>query len=130
MVVSAAIEMEIASLGAEDAATFMKDLGITEPCLNRLIRTSYELLGLISFFTVGEDECRAWSVKKDASAVDAAGTIHTDFAKGFIRAEVVSYADFHASPSYKDLRAKGRARLEGKEYSVQDGDVIEFRFSV
>ena len=128
--ISAQVEMELSQLPPADRDSFMKELGITSLMRNRVVRAAYEALGLISFFTVGEDECRAWSVKKDASAVEAAGTIHTDFAKGFIRAEVVSYADFHAMPTYKELRAKGRARLEGKEYAVQDGDVIEFRFSV
>ena len=98
--------------------------------MDRMITLSYELLGLISFFTVGPDEVRAWTIKNDTLAVDAAEVIHSDIKKGFIRAEVVAYKDLIGAGSYKDARQKGTVRLEGKTYPVQDGDIIEFRFNV
>ncbi|MBW1984452.1 MAG: DUF933 domain-containing protein, partial [Deltaproteobacteria bacterium] len=103
---------------------------IAESAMDRVIRESYELLGLISFFTVGKDEVRAWTIKKDSTALDAAGAIHTDFQKGFIRAEVVSFDDLTDAGSHQEAKKKGTVRLEGKTYIVQDGDVIEFRFNV
>jgi hypothetical protein len=123
------LEMEIAQLRPEEAAEFLKEYGIAEPSLNRVIKLSYELLGLLSFFTVGEDEARAWTVRRGATAPEAAGEVHSDMQKGFIRAEVTRYEDLAALGGYAEVRAKGRLRLEGKEYVVQDGDVLNIRFS-
>ena len=123
------IEMEIAQLPPEDAAVFMQEYGISEPSLNRMIRLSYDLLDQQSFFTVGEDECRAWTVRRGAPAVEAAGAIHTDLQKGFIRAEVVAYQDLVDLGGMAEARNKGKLRLEGKEYVVQDGDIVHIRFS-
>src|SRR5262245_4462201 len=128
--VSATIEAEIAELGAEDARAFLQDLGLTEPGLDRVIRTSYALLGLVSFLTAGEDECRAWTIAQRTRAQEAAGTIHSDIERGFIRAEVVSFDDLIAAGSLAACRDRGTLRLEGKDYLVQDGDVINFRFAV
>lgn len=123
------IEMEMAELSDEDAAVFMNDYGIKESALDSLIRASYDLLGLQSFFTVGEDECRAWTIKKGMNAQEAAGEIHTDFFKKFIRAEVVSYDDFIDLGSFPKAKEAGKWRLEGKEYVVKDGDIISVRHS-
>ena len=123
----AKIELEIAQLDDADARAFMADLGLTESGLDRVIRASYELLGYISFFTVGEDECRAWSIPRDTPAQLAAGEIHTDIQRGFIRAEVVRYEHLLARGSIAACRDHGELRLEGKEYIVLDGDVINFR---
>jgi GTP-binding protein YchF len=128
--VSAPIEAEMAELPAADAKAFREDLGLAEPGLDRVIQTSYALLGLISFLTAGEDECRAWTIRKGTKAQTAAGTIHSDIERGFIRAEVVSFTDLMAAGSIAACREKGTLRLEGKEYEVQDGDVINFRFNV
>ena len=125
-----ALEMEIAQLPAEEAAAFLQSYGIAEPSLNLLVRECYRLLGLMSFFTVGEDEVRAWTVHRGAHAVEAAGAIHSDLAHGFIRAEVVSYEDMVALGSIAEARRQGKWRLEGKDYVVQDGDVISIRFNV
>ena len=126
-----ATEMELEQLDPEDRAEFMRDLSITEPGRDRLIHEAYKLLGLISFFTSGSDEVRAWTLKAGSSAVDAAGTIHSDLARGFIRAQVVAYDDFIANnASIAQCREKGVLRLEGKEYVVKDGDMIEIRFNV
>ena len=127
--VCAKIELEIAQLDAADAAAFLADLGLTESGLDRVIRASYDLLGYISFFTVGEDECRAWSIPRGTPAQLAAGEIHSDIARGFIRAEVVSYDALIARGSMAACRDHGEVRLEGKEYVVQDGDIINFRFA-
>ena len=127
---SARIEREIADLPPEDAAAFQADLGIAEPCRPRVIRASYELLGLISFFTAGEDECRAWSIPAATPARRAAGAIHSDIEKGFIRAEVVRIEELLAARTFAAVRDRGQLRLEGKEYLVQDGDVVHFRFAV
>ncbi len=127
--VSAKIEMEVARLGDEDRAAFLKDLHIEEPCLDRLIRTSYGLLGLISFFTVGEDECRAWTIKRGTNAHKAAGAIHSDLERGFIRAEVIAYDELLAAGSLNQAKEKGKLRLEGKEYVVSDGDIVHVRFN-
>jgi len=108
----------------------MEEFGITEPALDRVIRASYDLVGLQSFFTVGEDEVRAWTVRKGGTAVEAAGTIHTDLARGFIRAEVVTYDDLMTAGSMAEARKAGKARLEGKEYLVQDGDILHVRFAL
>jgi len=123
------IELEIAQLGAEDAKAFLADLGLHESGLDRVIRTSYDLLGYISFFTVGEDECRAWSIARGTPAQLAAGEIHTDIQRGFIRAEVVAYDALIARGSMPACREHGEVRLEGKDYVVQDGDIINFRFA-
>lgn len=126
-----ATEMELEQLDDADREEYMKDLGISEPGRERLIHEAYKLLGLISFFTCGSDEVRAWTVRAGSSAVDAAGTIHTDLARGFIRAQVVSYEDFIANGgTISACRDKGVLRLEGKDYEVQDGDMIEIRFNV
>jgi GTP-binding protein YchF len=126
---SAKIEMELGELDADDAATFMAELGIAEFGLERVIRLSYRLLGLISFLTAGPDEVRAWPIPSGSTAVDAAGTIHTDLAKGFIRAETVGYDDLVTLGSTAEARKAGRLRSEGKTYRVADGDVIEILFS-
>ena len=125
--ICAKIELEIAQLEPEDAAAFMADLGLHESGLDRVIRASYDLLGYISFFTVGEDENRAWSIPRNTPAVVAAGEIHTDISRGFIRAEVVRYEHLLARKTLAACREHGELRLEGKEYIVQDGDVINFR---
>ena len=124
------LEMEIAQLAPEEAELFLAEYGIEEPSLNRMIRFSYDLLGLQSFFTVGPDECRAWTVRRGATAPEAAGEIHTDLQKGFIRAEVISYDDLVALGGLVEAKAKGKLRLEGKEYIVQDGDVLNIRFNL
>ena len=123
------LEMEIAQLPPDEAAIFLQEYGIAEPSLNRMIKLSYDLLGLESFFTVGEDEVRAWTVRRGATAPEAAGEIHTDLHKGFIRAEVASYTDLTQAGGYPELKAHGKLRLEGKEYIVQDGDILNIRFS-
>jgi GTP-binding protein YchF len=125
--ICAKIELEIAQLEAGDAAAFMADLGLRESGLDRVIRASYDLLGYISFFTVGEDECRAWSIPRDTPAVIAAGEIHSDISRGFIRAEVVRYDALLKRGSLAACRDHGELRLEGKDYIVLDGDVINFR---
>jgi GTP-binding protein YchF len=125
--ICAKIELEIAQLDEPDAAVFMADLGLRESGLDRVIRASYDLLGYISFFTVGEDECRAWSIPRHTHAVVAAGEIHTDISRGFIRAEVVTYDALVARGSLAACREHGELRLEGKDYVVLDGDVINFR---
>jgi len=127
--VCAKIELEIGQLDAADAAAFLADLGLTEPGVNRVIRTTYDLLGYVSFFTVGEDECRAWSIPRGTHAQVAAGEIHSDIARGFIRAEVVRFEHLIARGSLAACREHAEVRLEGKEYVVQDGDVINFRFA-
>ena len=124
------LEMEIAQLPPEDAALFMEEFGIEEPSLKRMIRLSYDLLNNQSFFTVGEDEVRAWTVRRGASAHQAAGEIHSDLQKGFIRAEVVAYEDLVTLGGMAEARAKGKLRLEGKEYIVQDGEIMHVRFNI
>ncbi len=128
--VCAKLEAEIAELPPEEKALFLEDLGIAESGLDRLVKASYTLLGLISFLTSGEDECRAWTIKKGTRAPQAAGKIHSDFERGFIRAEVVSYDDLMACGTMAAARDKGLIRSEGKDYVVQDGDIILFRFNV
>lgn len=127
--VCAKIELEISQLDPSDAQTFLADLGLVESSLDRVIRAAFQLLGYISFFTVGEDECRAWAVPKGTIAQAAAREIHSDIARGFIRAEVVSYEPLKERGSLHTCREHGEVRLEGKEYEVQDGDVINFRFA-
>ena len=124
------LEMEIAQLNAEDAEVFMGEYGITELGLARVIRLSYDLLSLISFFTVGADEVRAWTIQRGSSAFDAAGEIHSDLQKGFIRAEVIPYDELIALGGLTEAKAKGRLRLEGKEYIVHDGEIVHIRFNV
>ncbi|MCK4261420.1 MAG: redox-regulated ATPase YchF [Halanaerobiales bacterium] len=128
--VSAATEVEINQLDEEDREMFMDELGITEPGINRVAKATYERLGLISFFTVGEDEVRAWTIKKGIPAPKAARAIHTDIERGFIRAEVVAYDDLVKYGSTKACKEAGLVRLEGKGYIVKDGDIINFRFNV
>jgi Predicted GTPase, probable translation factor len=124
------IEAEIAQLDPDDAALFMAEYGIAERSAARVIRLSYELLAIQSFFTVGEDEVRAWSIPVGATAPEAAGVIHSDLQKGFIRAEVMKYDDLLAAGSEAALKAAGKFRLEGKEYVVKDGDIVHIRFNV
>lgn len=124
------IEMEIGRLDPADAAEFMGDLGISESSLGRVIRLSFDLLGLMPFFTVGPDECRAWTIRRGATAVEAAGEIHSDIQRGFIRAEVVGYEDMIASGSMAEVKKAGKFRREGKEYLFQDGDIVNFLFNV
>ncbi len=123
------LEMEIAQMPPDEAAEFLQEFGIAEPGRLRVIKLSYDLLGLQSFLTVGEDECRAWTIRRGATAVEAAGAIHTDLAKGFIRAEVFAYDDLIALGSEAALKSAGKLKLEGKEYVVKDGDVLHVRFS-
>ena len=128
--VCAAIEAEIAELSEDEKGEFLADLGLDEPGLNRVIRAGYNLLDLQTYFTAGEKEVRAWTVRIGATAPEAAGVIHTDFERGFIRAEVIAYADFVACKGEQGAKEAGKWRLEGKDYIVQDGDVIHFRFNV
>ena len=127
---SAKIENEIAQLDEDDAKTFQEELGITTSALDRMIRASYGLLGRMSFFTVGEDEVRAWTIGSETPARKAAGVIHSDIERGFIRAELVAYDDLLAGGNWNACRDNGTLRLEGKEYVMQDGDVVNFRFNV
>jgi GTP-binding protein YchF len=128
--VCAAIEAEISQLEEADRADFLKELGLEEPGLNRVIRAGYRLLGLQTYFTAGEKEVRAWTVKAGSTAPQAAGVIHTDFEKGFIRAEVIAYDDYIAGKGEQGAKEAGKLRLEGKEYVVHEGDVMHFRFNV
>ena len=130
VVVSAKIESELIGLDAEEKAEFLADMGLTEAGLNRVIRSGYSLLDLITYFTAGVQEVRAWTVSRNSTAPQAAGVIHTDFEKGFIRAETIAYDDFVANNGEKGAKEAGKQRLEGKEYIVQDGDVMHFRFNV
>jgi ribosome-binding ATPase len=130
VVISAAIEAEIATMPAEDRADFLKDLGLEETGLSQIIRAGYELLDLITFFTVGPKEARAWTVEKGSKAPQAAGVIHTDFERGFIRAETIAFDDFIAHGGEAGARDAGKLRSEGKEYITRDGDVMLFRFNV
>ena len=129
IVISARIEEEVAQLAADERAEFLGSLGLEEPGLNRLIREGYDLLGLITFFTAGPKEAKAWTVVRGARAPQAAGVIHTDFEHGFIRAETIAYADYVAGGGEAGARETGKFRLEGKDYVVQDGDVMHFRFN-
>lgn len=128
--ISAEIEEEVSELDPEEAKMFLADLGEDEPGVNHLIRAAYSMLGLINFFTVGPDECRAWTVRAGTKAPKAAGKIHSDIERGFIRAEIVSYNDLMWYGSYANVREKGLLRVEGKDYIIQDGDVAYFRFNV
>ena len=124
------LEMELAQLPDEDAAMFMEEYGIEELSLSKMISLSYDLLKLQSFFSVGDDEVRAWTVRRGASALEAAGAIHTDLQKGFIRAEVVAFDDLVGLGGMNEAKSKGKLRLEGKEYSVKDGDIVHIRFNI
>jgi hypothetical protein len=126
----AKLEMDLAQLPPDEMQEFLKEYNIEEPSLDRMIRLSYDLLGLQSFFTAGEDECRAWTVRRGATAPEAAGEIHTDLQKGFIRAEVVAYNDLMELGGMNEVKAKGKLHLEGKEYVVQDGDILNIRFNI
>jgi GTP-binding protein YchF len=128
--VCAAIEAEISQLEDADRAEFLKDLGLEEPGLNRVIRAGYALLGLQTYFTAGPKEVRAWTVREGATAPQAAGVIHTDFERGFIRAEVIAFDDYIALKGEQGAKESGKLRLEGKEYVVKEGDVMHFRFNV
>ncbi|MNO85117.1 Ribosome-binding ATPase YchF [compost metagenome] len=128
--ISAKVEAEIAELEGEDKAMFLEELGLEESGLNRLIKAAYSLLGLYTYFTAGVQEVRAWTIRKGMKAPQAAGVIHTDFERGFIRAEVVGYDDLVAAGSMNGAKERGQLRLEGKEYIVKDGDVMHFRFNV
>jgi len=124
------LEQELAQMPEKEAEDFLTEFNITASAMDRVIKRSYKLLGLISFFTIGKDEVRAWTIKNNTIAVDAAGAVHSDMKKGFIRAEVVSYDDLMDAGSYQEAKKRGTVRLEGKTYPVQDGDVIYFRFNV
>ena len=128
--ISAALEAQLIDLDDEERKMFLADIGMDEPGLNRVIRAAFELLGLQTYFTAGKKEVRAWTVRRGSSAPQAAGVIHTDFEKGFIRAEVVSYDDFIQYGGEVPAKDAGKFRLEGKEYIVDDGDVMHFRFNV
>ena len=130
LVIRGKLEQELAQMSAEDAAEFLNEFNISESAMDKVIRKSYSLLGLISFFTVGSDEVRAWSIKGGIEAVDAAEAVHSDMKKGFIRAEVLAHDDLMDAGSYAAARKKGTVRLEGKTYVVEDGDIINFRFNV
>jgi hypothetical protein len=127
---SAQIEEEIAQLPPEQREEFLGDLGLAESARDRLVKACYEKLELVSFLTTGEDECRAWTIRRGTSAVEAAGEIHSDIQRGFIRAETVSYDDYRAAGDMKSAKSVGKVRLEGKTYVVRDGDIINFRFNV
>jgi GTP-binding protein YchF len=130
VVLAAALESEIQALPEEERPGFLESVGLTEPGLNKVVRSGYQLLGLQTYFTVGEQECRAWTVRKGAKAPEAAGVIHSDFERGFIKAEVMAYEDLIRLGSEAAVREKGLLRVEGKEYVVQDGDCMHFRFNV
>jgi ribosome-binding ATPase YchF (GTP1/OBG family) len=130
MTLSARLEAEIADLEPGDREAFLRDLGLRESARDRFIRASYALLDLVSFLTAGEDECRAWPIRRGTTAVKAAGRIHSDLERGFIRAEVIAFDDFVRCGSEARCREAGKLRLEGKDYVVQDGDVLHVRFAV
>ena len=130
LVIDAKLELELAQMAPDERAAFMADLGLTEFGHDRIIRRAYDAVGIITFFTAGEPEVRGWNVERGGTAVDAAGKIHTDLARGFIRAEVTAFDDLHQLGSMKEVKAKGLQRLEGKEYIVKDGDIMFFRSSV
>jgi len=130
LVLAGKIEMEIAALEPQDRRAFLEDIGVAAPARDRFIAAAYELLDQISFLTTGEDEVRAWTITRGTTAVKAAGKVHTDMERGFIRAEVVHYDDFIRYGSEAKCREAGKLRLEGKDYVVKDGDMIHFRFNV
>lgn len=130
LVLRGKLEHELAQMSDEEAKEFLSEFNITGSAMDRVIKRSYDLLGLISFFTVNNNELRAWTIKKETKAVDAAGAVHSDMKRGFIRAELISYEDLMAAGTYIEAKKKGVVRLEGKSYPVQDGDIINFRFNV
>ena len=130
VIISAQIEAEMAGLSPEEKTEFLTDLGLKETGLTSIVRTGFKLLDILTFFTIGPKEARAWTVRRGATAPEAAGVIHTDFEKGFIRAETIGYDDFLEYKGESGARDAGRLRLEGKEYRVQEGDVLHFRFNV
>ena len=130
MAICARIEEEISQLDAGDQVEFLKEMGLEEPGLNRVIRAGYKLLGMQTYFTAGEKEVRAWQIRAGSTAPQAAGVIHTDFERGFIRAEVIAYDDYIKFKGEAGSRDQGKMRLEGKEYIVKEGDVMHFRFNV
>ena len=130
VIISGQVESEVSELSPEDRMEFLKDLGLSEPGLNKLARAAYKLLGLQTYFTAGEKEVRAWTIRVGAKAPEAAGVIHTDFERGFIRAEVFSIPDLETYKTEAGLKNAGRLRVEGKEYVVADGDIMHFRFNV
>ena len=130
MIARGKLEQELSQMTEEEAQEFLEEFSISASAMDRVIEASYNLLGIMSFFTVGEDEVRAWTIKKESQAPEAAGAIHTDFQKGFIRAEVLAYNDLLNAGTYNNAKKKGTVRLEGKTYIVQDGDIINFRFNV
>ena len=129
VIISAAIEAEVAQLVDEERAEFVEELGRTAPGLGRIIQAGYDLLHLVTYFTVGPKECRAWTITKGTKAPQAAGVIHTDFEKGFIRAETIAYDAYVTNKGESGAKEAGQMRLEGKEYVVKDGDVLHFRFA-
>jgi ribosome-binding ATPase YchF (GTP1/OBG family) len=129
VVISAKIEAELAQLDADERQLYLQDLGLTEPGLNKLIAAGYRLLGLITYFTAGPKETRAWTITRGTAAPAAAGVIHTDFEKGFIRAETIAYGDFVGLGGESGAKEAGKMRLEGKDYVVHDGDIMHFRFA-
>ncbi len=128
--ICAKVESDLSDMEAEEKQEMLEMLGVSESGLDQLIRETYDLLGLATYFTVGPDECRAWTFRKGMNAKECAGIIHTDFEKGFIKAEVMSYDDFMTAGSELKVREMGRVRLEGKDYLMQDGDICHFRFNV
>lgn len=128
--ISAQIEEEISELEDDEKAEYLESLGMSESGLDKIVRASYDLLGLMSFLTAGEKETRAWTIRKGTKAPQAAGKIHSDFERGFIKAEVINYQDLLDCGSIAAAREKGLVRMEGKDYVMQDGDVVEFRFNV
>jgi ribosome-binding ATPase YchF (GTP1/OBG family) len=130
LVLRGKLEHELAQMSDEEAKEFLSEFNITDSAMDRVIKRSYDLFDLISFFTVNNNELRAWTIKKETKAVDAAGAVHSDMKRGFIRAEVISYEDLMAAGTYPEAKKKGVVRLEGKSYPVQDGDIINFRFNV
>jgi hypothetical protein len=130
MVIRGKIEREIALMSEAEALDFLSEFGIADSAADRVISRSYARMGLLSFFTVGEDEVRAWTIRKGTAALDAAEVIHSDIKKGFIRAEVLAYSDLMEAGSYVEARKRGTVRLEGKTYEVRDGDIVHFRFNV
>jgi GTP-binding protein YchF len=130
MVIRAKLEQELGQMSEEEAGEFVEEFDVSAPATDRLISRSYEMMGLISFFTVGEDEVRAWTIKRGTIALDAAEVIHSDLKKGFIRAEVLSYEDFMDAGSFAEAKKRGAVRLEGKTYEVEDGDIMTIRFNV
>ena len=130
LVIRGKLEQELAQMSPDETAEFLAEFNIPASAMDRVIRRSYALLDLISFFTIISNEVRAWTIKKGTQALEAAGHIHSDMQKGFIRAEVIAFEDLKAAGSYNEAKQRGKVRLEGKSYEVQDGDVVQFRFNI